>query len=67
MLTETHSFIAWFYHFAPSHATFAVVRRTMTLTNFMAFVTFIFFPLMPPRFLPKEYGFLDTVHMEDAE
>lgn len=21
---------------------------------------------MPPRLLPKEYGFLDTVHMEDA-
>lgn len=60
------AFIVWYYYVAPSHTTFATVRRTMTLTNFMAFVTFIFFPVMPPRLLPKEYGFLDTVHMEDA-
>lgn len=60
------AFIVWYYHAAPSHATFATVRRTMTLTNFMAFMTFIFYPMMPPRLLPKEYGFLDTVHMEDA-
>ncbi|KAK4499676.1 hypothetical protein PRZ48_010194 [Zasmidium cellare] len=60
------AFIVWYYYVAPSHATFAIVRRTMTLTNFMAFVTFVFFPVMPPRLLPKEYGFLDTVHMENA-
>lgn len=60
------AFIVWYYYVAPSHATFATVRRTMTLTNFMAFVTFIFFPVMPPRLLPTAYGFLDTVHMEDA-
>ncbi|KAF7198636.1 hypothetical protein HII31_00375 [Pseudocercospora fuligena] len=60
------AFIVWYYYVAPSHSTFATIRRTMTLTNFMAFVTFIFFPVMPPRLLPKEYGFLDTVHMEDA-
>ncbi|CAK4031981.1 integral membrane [Lecanosticta acicola] len=59
-------FIVWYYYAAPSHSTFAAVRRTMTLTNFMAFMTFIFFPVMPPRLLPKQYGFLDTVHMEDA-
>lgn len=60
------AFIVWYYYVAPSHATFATIRRTMTLTNFMAFMTFIFLPVMPPRLLPKEYGFLDTVHMEDA-
>jgi hypothetical protein len=60
------AFIVWYYYVAPSHATFATVRRTMTLTNFMAFMTFIFYPMMPPRLLPKEYGFLDTVHMEEA-
>ncbi|KAF2164453.1 hypothetical protein M409DRAFT_25330 [Zasmidium cellare ATCC 36951] len=60
------AFVVWYYYVAPSHATFATVRRTMTLTNFMAFVTFVFFPVMPPRLLPEEYGFLDTVHMEDA-
>ena len=60
-------FIVWYYYVAPSHAMFSTVRRTITLTNFMAFCTFIVFPTMPPRLLPKEYGFLDTVHMEDAE
>ena len=32
-------FIVWYYYVAPSHATFATVRRTITLTNFMAFCT----------------------------
>lgn len=39
----------------------------MTLTNFMAFLTFIVYPCMPPRLLPKEYGFLDTVRHDDAQ
>ncbi|KAI5366535.1 putative inositolphosphotransferase Aur1/Ipt1 [Septoria linicola] len=60
------AFIVWYYYVAPSHATFATVRRTLTLTNFMAFATFIVYPMMPPRLLPHEYGFLDTVHMEEA-
>jgi hypothetical protein len=33
----------------------------MTLANFIAFSIFILFPCMPPRLLPQEYGFLDTV------
>ncbi|KAK8207363.1 PAP2 superfamily-domain-containing protein [Phyllosticta capitalensis] len=63
----TVGFICWYYYIAPSHPTFAVARRTMTLTNFLAFMTFIFYPCMPPRLLPKEYGFLDTVRHDDAE
>jgi hypothetical protein len=39
----------------------------MTLTNFLAFITFIFYPCMPPRLLPPEYGFLDTVRHDDAQ
>ena len=39
----------------------------MTLTNFCAFLTFILYPCMPPRLLPKEYGFLDTVRHDDAQ
>lgn len=39
----------------------------MTLTNFLAFITFIFYPCMPPRLLPAEYGFLDTVRHDDAQ
>ena len=39
----------------------------MTLTNFLAFLTFIFYPCMPPRLLPVEFGFLDTVRHDDAQ
>jgi hypothetical protein len=63
----TVGFIAWYYYVAQSHSTFATVRRTMNLTNFMAFTTYIFYPCMPPRLLPKEYGFLDTVRHDDAQ
>ncbi|KAI0995349.1 hypothetical protein K3495_g12833 [Podosphaera aphanis] len=63
----TVGFIAWYYYVAPSHATFATVRRTMTLTNLMAFSIFIVFPCMPPRLLPREYGFLDSVGHNNAE
>ncbi|KAF2091577.1 hypothetical protein K490DRAFT_32166 [Saccharata proteae CBS 121410] len=63
----TVGFLCWYYYVAPSHPTFALARRTMTLTNFLAFMTFIFYPCMPPRLLPKEYGFLDTVRHDDAQ
>jgi hypothetical protein len=39
----------------------------MTLTNLLSFVVFTTFPCMPPRLLPKEFGFFDTVRREDAE
>lgn len=38
----------------------------MTLLNLFAFSIFIFYPCMPPRLLPPEYGFIDTVNGEDA-
>ncbi|RDW59617.1 hypothetical protein BP6252_12704 [Coleophoma cylindrospora] len=63
----TVGFIAWFYYVAPSFNTFAVVRRTMTLTNLFAFTIFIFYPCMPPRLLPPEYGFLDSVGHNNAQ
>ncbi|KAF9694055.1 hypothetical protein EKO04_007767 [Ascochyta lentis] len=63
----TVGFICWYYYVAPSFDTFAIARRTMTLTNFCAFITFVLYPCMPPRLLPKEYGFLDTVHHDDAQ
>lgn len=61
------SFLSWYYFAAPNHSTFAVVRRTMTLGNFAAFAIFTFYPCMPPRLLPKEFGFLDTVRQDNAE
>ncbi|KAI9815553.1 MAG: hypothetical protein M1827_002687 [Pycnora praestabilis] len=63
----TVGFIAWYYYVAPSHPTFAVVRRTMTLTNLFAFLTFTLYPCMPPRLLPEEYGFVDSVRHDDAQ
>ncbi|POS85570.1 hypothetical protein EPUL_003402, partial [Erysiphe pulchra] len=63
----TVGFIGWYYYTAPSHATFATVRRTMTLTNLLAFTIFVMYPCMPPRFLPREYGFLDSVGRNNSE
>ncbi|KAH8801409.1 hypothetical protein F5884DRAFT_740368 [Xylogone sp. PMI_703] len=63
----TVGFIAWYYYIAPSRHTFAIVRRTMTLTNLLAFCIFVFYPCMPPRLLPPEYGFLDSVRHDDAQ
>ena len=62
----TVGFIAWYYYIAPSHPTFATIRRTLTLTNFFAFITFTLYPCMPPRLLPPEYGFLDSVRHDNA-
>jgi len=66
-LPGTVSFLAYYYTTAPTHARFCTVRRTMTLTNFLAFVIFILVPTMPPRLLPKQFGFVDSVSLEDAE
>ncbi|KAK2624821.1 hypothetical protein QTJ16_006014 [Diplocarpon rosae] len=63
----TVGFIAWYYYVAPSFDTFSIVRRTMTLTNLFAFMIFILYPCMPPRLLPREYGFLDSVGHNNAE
>ncbi|PGH17983.1 hypothetical protein AJ80_04604 [Polytolypa hystricis UAMH7299] len=63
----TVGFIAWYYYTAPSHSIFAIVRRTLTLTNLLAFVTFTLYPCMPPRLLPPKYGFLDSVRHDNAQ
>lgn len=39
----------------------------MTLTNLFAFIIFIFYPCMPPRLLPQEYGFVDSVGHNNAQ
>ncbi|KAK4495455.1 hypothetical protein PRZ48_013786 [Zasmidium cellare] len=63
----TIAFLSWYYYTAPSHDLFAIARRTMTLGNFSAFVVFSFWPCMPPRLLPKSFGFRDTVRQDNAE
>ena len=65
-LTIGPSFIAFYYYVSPTFTRFANVRRTMTLLNLFAFTIFILYPCMPPRLLPPEYGFIDTVNGEDA-
>jgi hypothetical protein len=35
--------------------------------NFAAFVIFCCYPCMPPRLLPKRFGFKDTVRQDNAE
>lgn len=66
-LADRSRFIAWYYYVAPNHSIFAIVRRTLTLMNLLAFITFTFYPTMPPRLLPEEYGFLDTVRHDNAQ
>src|SRR5690606_10682644 len=36
-------------------------RTTLAVTTALALVGFALFPLMPPRLLPLEYGFVDTL------
>lgn len=63
----TVAFLSWYYFVAPDHRSFAAVRRTMTLGNFSAFITFCFWPCMPPRLLPESFNFHDTVRQDHAE
>ncbi|CAK7207294.1 hypothetical protein SEUCBS139899_010104 [Sporothrix eucalyptigena] len=63
----TVGFIAFYYWYAPTFNRFAAVRRMMTLLNMCAFLIFLLYPTMPPRFLPPEFGFIDTVNAEDAQ
>jgi hypothetical protein len=39
----------------------------MSLLNMWAFLIFIFYPCTPPRLLPEELGFVDTVNLENAQ
>ncbi|CAK7268532.1 hypothetical protein SEPCBS57363_003141 [Sporothrix epigloea] len=63
----TVGFIAFYYRYAPTFDRFATVRRMMTLLNMCAFLIFLLYPTMPPRFLPPTFGFVDTVNAEDAQ
>jgi len=59
----TITFIAWLYAVAPQQL-FEARRRTLAVSNLMAFVVFTLWPCMPPRLLPASdgFGFVDTVH-----
>lgn len=53
-------FFGWFYA-SERHAVFARARRTLAMANLLAFIVFSLYPCMPPRLLPKEFGFVDAV------
>lgn len=64
-IPATISFIAYgFWAFHPP--IFQKVRRTLVFCNWIAFVLFTLWPCMPPRLLPKEYGYIDTLHTGKA-
>jgi hypothetical protein len=60
-IPATLAFMVYFFKYAPPPI-FRRVRRTLVACNLIAFVIFTSWPCMPPRLLPKEYEFEDTVH-----
>jgi len=50
--------ILLFFRF-PSH--YRLWRNTLAFTTGLALIGFYFFPLMPPRLLPPQYHFVDTL------
>jgi hypothetical protein len=49
------------FFFFPFH--YRLWRNTLALTNVIALLGFSFFPLMPPRLLPANYHFVDTLRV----
>jgi hypothetical protein len=60
-IPATLAFMVYFFKYAPPPI-FRRVRRTLVTCNLLAFVVFSSWPAMPPRLLPEEFGFVDTVH-----
>ena len=53
--------LVWLYRAAPWR--YSLWRNTLLATTALALVGFAAFPLMPPRLLPPEYGFVDTLRV----
>jgi hypothetical protein len=51
--------VIWLYRRHPGD--YPRWRNTLALTTVLALVGFVFWPLMPPRLLPANYGFVDTL------
>ncbi|MFN8015950.1 MAG: phosphatase PAP2 family protein [Acidimicrobiia bacterium] len=52
---------ALLYVFSKDPVRYPKVRNTIVFTTLTALAGFLTFPLMPPRLLPKSYGFVDTL------
>jgi len=50
--------LVWLYGKAPGR--YVRWRNTLALMWVIAVVTFLVYPLMPPRLMPERYGFVDT-------
>ena len=50
--------LVWLYRKAPGR--YVRWRNTLVLMWVIAVVTFLVYPLMPPRLMPERYGFVDT-------
>jgi len=65
-IPATIAFFAYSYYAFPP-TIFQRTRRTLVLSNVLAFVIFTLWPCMPPRLLPEEeYGYIDTLHTGKA-
>jgi hypothetical protein len=51
--------VIWLYRRHPGD--YPRWRNTLALTTVLALIGFVFWPLMPPRLLPANYGFVDTL------
>jgi hypothetical protein len=51
--------VIWLYRRHPGD--YPRWRNTLALTTVLALIGFVFWPLMPPRLLPAQYGFVDTL------
>jgi hypothetical protein len=55
----TAGVVIWLYRRHPG--VYPRWRNTLALTTVLALIGFVFWPLMPPRLLPAQYGFVDTL------
>lgn len=51
--------IVWLFRFGKSR--YPTWRNTLAVTVALALLGFTFYPLMPPRLLPADFGFVDTL------
>lgn len=65
-IPATIAFMAYSYSvFHPQ--IFQSTRRTLVLSNCLAFIIFSSWPCMPPRLMPQEeFGYIDTLHVGKA-
>lgn len=52
---------ALFYVFFKDSKRYPLVRNTIVCSTLSSLVIFTIYPLMPPRLMPKNYGFVDTL------